>query len=127
MRKRATYSGSLKRLTIWVLLIATWEAGYRIVQWEPSKFPAPSQVLDGALSLANIQTTFGQPLHDRWPRPARDLYPAEREGLEAYRAGKTLADNPHKSGTEESVDWRLGFESGSQNFFNSKLVQGLLV
>jgi NitT/TauT family transport system permease protein len=62
-------SGSLKRLTIWVLLLTCWEAAYRVVQWEPYKFPAPSHVLDRALSLLNIRTEFSAPLHPGWPRP----------------------------------------------------------
>jgi NitT/TauT family transport system permease protein len=128
------FSGSLKRLTIWILLIATWEAAFRFAKWEPSKFPAPSHVLDGTLSLLNVKTTFGQPLHPHWPGPAREVYPAEKEGMDAYRAGKTLEDNPYRKvvdgvvrTSEESVDWRLGFEAGAQHWWNSPLAEALAV
>ena len=56
-------------MTIWVLLLTCWEAAYRVVQWEPYKFPAPSHVLDRALSLLNVHTAFSNPLHRGWPRP----------------------------------------------------------
>jgi NitT/TauT family transport system permease protein len=54
---------------IWVLVLTCWEGAYRIIQWEPYKFPAPSHVLDRALSLLNIHTAFSSPLHPGWPRP----------------------------------------------------------
>lgn len=33
------------------MLLATWEAAYRLVGWDPAKFPAPSHVLDAAGSM----------------------------------------------------------------------------
>jgi NitT/TauT family transport system permease protein len=119
--------GSLKRLTIWLLLIATWEAAYRIVGWERVSFPSPSHVLDGTLSLLNIKTTFGEPWHERWPGSKRDLYPAERQGLDSYNAGKTLDDNPFSAGTVEATQWRKGFEGGTRHWWNSPLAEALLV
>src|SRR5688500_18388471 len=62
-------SGSLKRLLIWALLLTTWDAAYRTVQWRPWVFPAPSHVLDASLHMLNVRTAFGEPLHARWPRP----------------------------------------------------------
>jgi NitT/TauT family transport system permease protein len=121
------FSGSLKRLTIWVLLIATWEAAYRVVGWEKVSFPAPSHVLDGGLALLNVKTTFGEPLHPRWPGQAREMYPAEKDGLAAYRAGKAMADNPNPLGTVEATQWRKGFEAGTEHWWNSPLAEALLV
>jgi NitT/TauT family transport system permease protein len=51
-------------------LLATWEAAYRIVQWRPYIFPAPSQVLDSMLGMLGISTGFGEHLHPGWPAPA---------------------------------------------------------
>jgi NitT/TauT family transport system permease protein len=71
-------SGSLKRLLIWVLVLATWEAAYRATAfnrlsnphgWKPWVFPAPSQIVDALFDLLNIQTGFGEPLHHGWPMP----------------------------------------------------------
>jgi len=61
--------GSLKRLLIWVLLLTTWEAAYRTIGWRPWVFPAPSHIVDSLLSMLNVNTAFGEPLHARWPRP----------------------------------------------------------
>jgi NitT/TauT family transport system permease protein len=59
--------GSLKRALIWVLLLTTWEAAYRIVHWRPYIFPAPSQILDSMLDMLGIETGFGENLHSGWP------------------------------------------------------------
>ena len=53
-----------------MLLLTTWEAAYRTVQWRPWVFPAPSHVADSLLNLLNVSTAFGEPLHPRWPWPA---------------------------------------------------------
>jgi NitT/TauT family transport system permease protein len=55
------------RALIWVLLLTTWEAAYRIVHWHPYIFPAPSQVLDSMLGMLGIDTGFGEDLHKGWP------------------------------------------------------------
>jgi NitT/TauT family transport system permease protein len=60
--------GSLKRLLIWVLLLTTWEAAYRTVQWRPWVFPAPSHIVDSLLNMLNVRTAFGEPLRAGWPR-----------------------------------------------------------
>jgi NitT/TauT family transport system permease protein len=55
------------RALIWVLLLTTWEAAYRIIHWRPYIFPAPSQVLDSMLGMLGIDTGFGEDLHKGWP------------------------------------------------------------
>src|SRR5947208_16525927 len=62
-------SGTGRRMLIWLILLASWEGAYRVVQWKSWIFPAPSHVLDAALSLLNVNTAFGSPLHPGWPRP----------------------------------------------------------
>ena len=53
---------------IWVLILASWEAAYRIVQWHPWNFPAPSHILDSLLGMLDIHTTFGDPIKTpHWP------------------------------------------------------------
>src|SRR5215213_6043187 len=59
--------GSLKRLLIWVLLLTTWEAAYRTVQWRPWVFPAPSHIVDSLLNMLNVRTAFGEPVRAGWP------------------------------------------------------------
>jgi NitT/TauT family transport system permease protein len=67
---------------VWVIILSTWEAAYRITAfdklknpdgWKPWVFPAPSHVLDASLSMLNIRTAFGDPVGPHWPRP-----PSER-------------------------------------------------
>ena len=56
---------------IWLLLLATWEAAFRVVGWRSWVFPAPSSIADGLLDLLNVQTRFGDPVHTPgWPFPA---------------------------------------------------------
>ncbi len=55
---------------IWAVLLTIWEGAYRIVQWRPYVFPAPSHVLDAALNLLGVSSGFGEPLHKGWPKPA---------------------------------------------------------
>jgi len=60
--------GSLKRLLIWILILASWEAAFRIVQWKSWVFPAPSHVIDAMLGMLNIRTAFGNPIGTpAWP------------------------------------------------------------
>ena len=60
---------------IWMLLIATWEAGYRVIGWNTLVFPAPSQVLDGMMSLMSVETRFGDALRPNWPWPVSETRP----------------------------------------------------
>jgi NitT/TauT family transport system permease protein len=60
-------SGSLQRLLIWVLILATWEAAYRIHRWKDYVFPYPTMIADALLNLLNIPTDFSAPLHRGWP------------------------------------------------------------
>ena len=86
------------------MLLATWEAAYRLVQWKPWVFPAPSHVLDATLSMLNVRTAFGDPVGPGWPRaktssPARAQAPwyqgplVEALGVSAARlvAGFTIS------------------------------------
>lgn len=67
--KQRGISGSLKRLLIWVLLLTTWEAGYRALGWRAWIFPAPSHIVDALCNMLNIRTAFGDPLRPGWPKP----------------------------------------------------------
>jgi NitT/TauT family transport system permease protein len=40
--KRERIIGSLKRLLIWVIILASWEAAFRVFHWRDYVFPAPS-------------------------------------------------------------------------------------
>src|SRR4051794_24776877 len=68
-RRRTKLTGVLRRLTIWALLLATWEASYRLIGWRPWLFPAPSHVLDAIVNLIGIvpQTRFGDAVTPGWP------------------------------------------------------------
>ena len=68
-RGPARSSGSLARLLIWITLLGTWEAAFRVVGWRAWIFPAPSSIADGLLELLNVQTRFGEPLRRGWPWP----------------------------------------------------------
>lgn len=51
------------------MVLATWEAAYRVIGWKDYVFPAPSQIVDALLDLLNVHTDFGAPLHQGWPMP----------------------------------------------------------
>jgi NitT/TauT family transport system permease protein len=55
---------------IWVLILAIWEAAFRIIGWKSWVFPAPSQILDSILGMLNLHTAFGDPMRHSWPWPA---------------------------------------------------------
>ena len=40
----------LKRLLIWIAILAIWEAAYRFIGWHDYIFPAPSKIIDSLLS-----------------------------------------------------------------------------
>jgi NitT/TauT family transport system permease protein len=46
--------GSLRNVTIWLILLATWEAAFRVIGWRDYLFPAPSHVLDSLAHLLGI-------------------------------------------------------------------------
>ncbi len=55
---------------MWVLLLTTWEAAFRVVGWRAWVFPAPSSIADGLFDLLNVQTRFGDSVHaPGWPWP----------------------------------------------------------
>ncbi len=59
---------------IWIVILSTWEAAYRVVGWQAWKFPSPSAVADATTRLLNVPTYFGEPIAPGWPwRPARNL------------------------------------------------------
>src|SRR4051812_7340526 len=122
MLRWRTITGSLTRLTIWVLLLATWEAAYRVVDWKPWVFPAPSHVLDASLGMLNIQTRFGAPLDPRWPWPKHTASASERAGAAAYKAGQPLDKNPHPRNTVAAIEWERGYKDASHTWLVSGLV-----
>jgi NitT/TauT family transport system permease protein len=52
---------------IWIVILSTWEAAYRLVGWKAWIFPAPSHVIDAAAGMLNIPLALGDPLHKGWP------------------------------------------------------------
>jgi NitT/TauT family transport system permease protein len=58
----------LMRLGVWILILLVWESAYRLIKWDRTLFPAPTQVLDGALELLNIRTGFGNDFGPNWPK-----------------------------------------------------------
>jgi NitT/TauT family transport system permease protein len=66
--KGNNFSGVIKRLLIWVAVLAAWEGAYRVIGWKSYKFPAPSHIVDSLLDQLNIRTTFGKPISTQgWP------------------------------------------------------------
>jgi NitT/TauT family transport system permease protein len=65
--KPRAISGSLKRLLIWILILAIWEGAYRVFHWHDWVFPAPSHIVDSLLGLLNINTGFGLAIGHGWP------------------------------------------------------------
>ena len=64
-RKREQIIGSLKRLAIWILLLASWEAAFRFFQWRDYVFPAPSTLARSFIELIKPLVAFGgRPLVD---------------------------------------------------------------
>ncbi|MFO0838729.1 MAG: ABC transporter permease subunit [Phycisphaerae bacterium] len=55
---------------VWIALLASWEAAYRIVGWKAWLFPAPSHVVDATLHMLNLRSAFGDPLRAGWPWPS---------------------------------------------------------
>jgi NitT/TauT family transport system permease protein len=65
--KWETIAGSLRRLLIWILILSTWEAAYRIVGWRSYILPAPSHVVDALAGMLGKSTNFGGNLSKGWP------------------------------------------------------------
>jgi NitT/TauT family transport system permease protein len=57
---------------VWVILLATWEAAYRVFHWKPHIFASPSRMLDSTLLLLNVQTGIGERLGPHWPHMLND-------------------------------------------------------
>jgi NitT/TauT family transport system permease protein len=67
---RASASGAAataRRALIWMLILLSWEAAFRLVGWRAWIFPAPSHVIDSAASMLGFSTHFGEPLRAGWP------------------------------------------------------------
>src|SRR5262245_32801168 len=67
MRRWLEHSSRLKVAITWIALILAWEAAWRVIDWKPWLFPAPSHVLDATLAMLNVQTHFGEPVGPGWP------------------------------------------------------------
>jgi NitT/TauT family transport system permease protein len=57
------------RLGVWLVILLVWEGAYRIIKWDYTLFPSPTQVVDGALRLLNLRTGFGEDFGPDWPKP----------------------------------------------------------
>jgi NitT/TauT family transport system permease protein len=91
----------VQRLLIWLVILAIWEGSYRILQWRPWIFPAPSHVIDSLLGMLKIHTAFGEPLGEGWPWPA-----------EAARTAGGLAGAIAVSGTRLLVGFAISILIG---------------
>ncbi len=56
---------------IWVIILAIWEAAYRVMGWKAWIFPAPSHIVDSLLGMLNIHTAFGNAVVRGWPWSAQ--------------------------------------------------------
>ena len=55
---------------MWIAILSTWEAAFRLVQWDAWQFPAPSHVLDATLQMVGVTSSFGAPVaSEGWPFP----------------------------------------------------------
>jgi NitT/TauT family transport system permease protein len=77
--------------------------------------------------MLNVRTDFGGPLRRGWPLPARIPTPAESAGAVAYRAGKSLDNNPYPRRSFEAISWGRGWTDASKGLVNSELAQANLV
>jgi NitT/TauT family transport system permease protein len=57
----------LMRLGVWVVILVAWESAYRLIQWDRTLFPSPTQVIDGTSALLNLRTGFGEDFGPNWP------------------------------------------------------------
>lgn len=73
---------------VWLVLLAAWEAAYRVVGWDAWLFPAPSHVVDATLNLLHIHTALGDPLSANWPWPQMQQAPQPSD------ASRTLWNSP---------------------------------
>lgn len=71
-------------MTIWVLLLASWEAAYRLVGWRSWVFPAPSHILDATLDMLNVRTAFGDPIGPHWPIPPASVPPSAARTSQSF-------------------------------------------
>lgn len=70
MSTRSWKTGLARRASlaaVWILVLAAWEAAYRVIGWRPWVFPAPSHIVDALLGLLNFSTYLGEPIGPGWP------------------------------------------------------------
>lgn len=67
MRKWLEATSRRKVAASWLAILVAWEAAWRIVDWKPWLFPAPSHVVDATLSMLNVRTYFGERVGPGWP------------------------------------------------------------
>src|ERR1051325_2550141 len=58
----------LMRLGVWILILLVWEGAYRLIKWDRTLFPSPTQVVDGVLSLLYLRTGCGEDFGANWPK-----------------------------------------------------------
>jgi NitT/TauT family transport system permease protein len=72
---------------VWVIILSTWEAAYRLTAFDPVTnpdgwkdwvFPAPSHVLDSLLNLVSVRTSFGSTVGANWPWGSGAAPPGQR-------------------------------------------------
>jgi len=56
------------RLGVWLVILLVWEGAYRLIHWDRTLFPAPTQVIDSTLALLNVRTGFGEDFGPNWPK-----------------------------------------------------------
>jgi NitT/TauT family transport system permease protein len=62
-----------RRILIWVTILLTWEAAYRVIGWRAYIFPAPSHVIDATTAMLGVRTYLGEPFHKAWPGKPDDV------------------------------------------------------
>lgn len=57
----------IQALAVWLAILMGWEAAYRIIDWKPWVFPAPSHIIDASMSMLGYRTALGEPIGPGWP------------------------------------------------------------
>lgn len=65
-------------VSCWLALIVAWEVAYRLIEWHPWVFPAPSHIVDALLGLLGVPSYLGEALHADWPFRRADGPPGAR-------------------------------------------------
>ena len=59
--KKTDFRGIAQRALVWALVIGAWELAFRVFQWKPWIFPAPSHVLESLVALSGSSTQYALP------------------------------------------------------------------